>query len=152
MIICDTREQKNAHILKYFDTHGIPYRIDTVDTADYMMEDGQWSIRIERKATLSELAHNLMSKDKGRFYREIRRAHGMGIKLYVVCEHGHGVESIEDVASWQNPYGKVTGRQLREAIFKCAIGYGCEFIFCNRRQTGKIIYDILTNGERTKHE
>ena len=150
MIICDTREQKNAHILKYFDSHKIPYRIDTVDTADYMMEDGQWSIRVERKATLSELAHNLLSRDKGRFYREIRRAHEMGIKLYIVCEHGHGIESIHDVGNWQNPYGKVTGKQLREAIFKCAIGYGCEFIFCNRRQTGRIIYDILSNGERTK--
>ena len=147
MIICDTREQKNDHILKYFDRHGIEYRIGTVDTADYMMEDGQWSIRVERKATLSELAHNLLSKDKGRFYREIRRAHEMGIKLYVVCEHGHGIERIEDVANWVNPNGKVTGKTLREAIYKCAIGYGCEFIFCNKRQTGKIIYEILTNGD-----
>ena len=146
MIICDTREQKNEHILKYFERHGIPYRVDTVDTADYMMEDGQWSIRVERKQNLSELAHNLLSKDKGRFYREIRRAHEMGIKLYVVCEHGHGIESIEDVAKWINPYGKVTGKTLREAIYRCAIGYGCEFIFCNKRQTGKIISDILMNG------
>ena len=146
MIICDTREQKNEHILKYFERHHIPYRIDTVDTADYMMEDGQWTIRVERKATLNELAHNLLSKDKGRFYREIRRAREMGIKLYIVCEHGHGIESIEDVAKWVNPYGKVTGKTLREAIYRCAIGYGCEFIFCNKRQTGKIIMDILTNG------
>ena len=147
MIICDTREQKNDHILKYFERHDIPYRIDTVDTADYMMENGQLSIRVERKATLSELAHNLLSKDKSRFYREIRRAREMGIKLYIVCEHGHGIESIEDVAKWINPYGKVTGKTLREAIYKCAIGYGCEFIFCNKRQTGKVILDILTNGE-----
>ena len=146
MIICDTREQKNEHILKYFERHKIPYRIDTVDTADYMMEDGQWSIRVERKATLSELAHNLLSKDKDRFYREIRRAREMGIKLYVVCEHGHGIERIEDVAKWENPYGKVTGKTLREAIYRCAIGYGCEFIFCNKRQTGKVIAEILNGG------
>ena len=111
------------------------------------MDDGKLSIRVERKKDLAELAHNLLSRDRGRFYREIRRAHSMGIKLYIVCEHGKGIESIEDVAKWENKYGKVTGRQLREAIFQCAIGYGCEFKFCNKRQTGKIIYEILSNGE-----
>ena len=25
--------------------------------------------------------------------------------------------------------------------------YGCEFKFCNKRQTGRMIYEILSNGE-----
>lgn len=150
MIICDTREQKNDHILKYFERHDIHYGIAKVEIGDYILVANKYPVSIERKATLSELAHNLLSPDRGRFYREIRRAHDMGIKLYIVCEHGKGIESIEDVAKWQNPYGKVTGKTLREAIYKCAIGYGCEFVFCNKRQTGKIIYEILTNGERKK--
>ena len=136
-------------MLKYFETHGIAYRVATMGTADYMMEDSPLPVRVDRKQNLSELAHNLMSRDKGRFYREIRRAREAGIRLYIVCEHGKGIESIEDVGRWENPYGKVTGKTLREAIFRCSIGYGCEFIFCNRRQTGKIIYDILTNGRKT---
>lgn len=148
MIVCDTREQKNEHILKWFDKHSVPFIIATVHTGDYVM-NGRNDIAVERKATLSELAHNLLSRDKGRFYREIRRAREAGITLYVVCEHGHGIESIQDVGKWKNPYGKVTGVMLREAIYKCAIGYGCEFVFCNRRQTGKIIYQILT-GENNE--
>ena len=149
MIICDTREKKNEHILKYFDKHKVDFSIGTVDTADYMLEEKP-NVRIERKATLSELAHNLLSKDKGRFYREIRRARESGIKIYVICENGKGIKSIEDVAKWENPYGKVSGKSLREAIYSCSIGYGIEFIFCNRRQTGKLIYEILKNGGVTK--
>ena len=149
MIICDTREKKNEHILKYFDKHKVDFSIGTVDTADYMLEEKP-NVRIERKATLSELAHNLLSKDKGRSYREIRRARESGIKIYVICENGKGIKSIEDVAKWENPYGKVSGKSLREAIYSCSIGYGIEFIFCNRRQTGKLIYEILKNGGVTK--
>ena len=146
MIICDTREQKNDHILKYFDRHEIPYQIAKVPTGDYIKTGTNLNIAVERKATLSELCHNLLSRDKGRFYREIRRARENGTKLYIVCEHGHGVERIEDVGNWQNPYGRVTGKMLRSAIYRCAIGYGCEFVFCTKRQTGKIINEILTNG------
>ena len=145
MIVCDTREQKNDHILKAFDKHGIPFITATVHTGDYVLT-GRNDIAVERKATCSELAHNLLSRDKGRFYREIRRAREDGIKLYIVCENGKGINSIEDVAKWKNPYGRVTGKMLREAIDKCAIGYGCEFVFCNKRQTWKVIYQILTGG------
>ena len=150
MIICDTREQKNEHILNYFDRHGIPFIIATVQTGDYVDPLNKTAVAVERKANLSELAHNLLSRDRGRFYREIRRAKDEGIKLYIVCEHGHGIQNIQDVGDWKNPYGKVTGKMLREAIYKCAIGYGCEFIFCTKRQTGKIIYRILTEGEYRK--
>ena len=117
MIICDTREKKNEHILKWFDKYGFSYHTRMLDTADYMI-DGQPGIRVDRKQNLSELAHNLLSKDRARFYREIRRARDAGIKLYFVCEHGHGIESIDDVAKWENPYGKVTGKSLRDAIYK----------------------------------
>lgn len=142
MIICDTREQKNEHILKYFDKHKIQYQVKALDTADYMRLDNPF-LRIDRKQNLSELARNLLSSDKGRFYREIRRARENKIHMIILCEHGKGITSIEDVAKWENPYGKVTGRTLREAIYKCAIAYGVEFLFCNRRQTGKRIKEIL---------
>ena len=77
MIVCDTREQKNEHILKYFDRHSIPYIVRALDTADYSLYDDR-SVRVDRKQNLSELAHNLLSHDKGRFYREIRRAYEEG--------------------------------------------------------------------------
>lgn len=38
MIICDSREQKNAHILRYFERHNVPYVVRKMETADYMVE------------------------------------------------------------------------------------------------------------------
>ena len=145
MIICDTREQKNQHILKYFERHDIKHIIATVGTGDYISDKAP-GIAVERKQNLNELSHNLLSRDRGRFYREIRRARSQGTKLFIVCEHGHDINCIEDVVKWVNPYGRVTGKVLREAIYKCAIGYGCEFIFCDRRHTGKIIAELLNGG------
>ena len=38
MIIVDSREKKNAHILRYFDKNGIDYKIKKMDVADYQTE------------------------------------------------------------------------------------------------------------------
>ena len=61
MIICDTREKKNGHILEYFDMVGIEYKIAKLDTADYCLE-GDGSIVIDRKQNLDELARNLCNR------------------------------------------------------------------------------------------
>ena len=53
MIICDSREQKNAHILRYFERHGIEYQVRKMDTADYMVE-GQPNIVVDRKQNQRE--------------------------------------------------------------------------------------------------
>lgn len=146
MFVFDTREQTNDHIKRYFERHGIQYVVRKIDTGDYMLE-GRENIRIERKKNLSELAGNLLSPDRGRFYREIRRAKSEGIKLIVLCEHGPGIKTIADVQKWKNPFGKVTGKSLMEAIYKCSIAYGVEFLFCSKQSTGKRIFEILTGWE-----
>ena len=67
LIIVDSREKKNAHILHYFDEHGIEYVIRKMDVADYQIE-GMDKFVIDRKQNLDELATNLTNpKDKGRF-------------------------------------------------------------------------------------
>ena len=48
MIICDSREKKNAHILRYFDRNGIDYIIRKMDVADYQTE-GRDKLVIDRK-------------------------------------------------------------------------------------------------------
>ncbi|UKI16723.1 MAG: ERCC4 domain-containing protein [Ruminococcus sp.] len=94
MIICDSREKKNAHILQYFDRNGIAYKVRKMDVADYQTE-GRDTLVIDRKQNLDELATNLTNpQDKGRFWREVRRAYSSGIKMIVLCEHGKGIKSI----------------------------------------------------------
>lgn len=145
MIITDTRERTNEHILRYFDKHGIEHQTTKIDTGDYMDTENPL-VRVERKKNLSELAHNLLSPDRSRFYREVRRARESGIKLIVLCEHS-GIKNLDDVKKWRNPYGKVSGKTLADAIFKLYIGYHIEVFFCDKRSTGRRIVEILSEVE-----
>ena len=146
MIICDSREKKNAHILRYFDRNGIDYIIRKMDVADYQIE-GKDKLVIDRKQNLDELATNLTNpQDKGRFWREVRRAHASGIKIIVLCEHGKGIKAIPDVVNWDSKYSPVTGRILQEKIYQCHISYGVEFLFCDKSETAAKIIELLGGG------
>lgn len=152
MIICDSREKKNQHVLRYFDVHNIPYRIQKLDVADYMLE-GMDGFAIDRKQNLSELSTNLMNrKDHARFWKEVRRAKEAGMRMVVLCEHGGKIRSVQDVAGWQNPYSGVSGRALMDEIYRVHIAYGVEFLFCDKRSTGKRIVSLLRDAESEKHE
>lgn len=144
MIIADSREQTNDHILAYFERHDIPYIVHKLDVGDYALE-GNDTVRVERKKSLGEMAHNLFGTDKARFYREIRRAREQGIKLIILCEHG-GIRNLADVSRWKPRYGRVTGKSLSDAIFRLEIAYGTIVLFCDKRSTGKRIIEILTSG------
>ena len=143
MILCDSREQKNEHILLYFDLHDIEYRIQKLDTGDYMLEGSQ-RLTIDRKRNLGELCSNLFSRDRGRFWREIRRAKETGIKIIVLIEHGGKVKALADVKNWKGKYTRVTGTALYNEICRVSIAYGVEFMFCSKKETGKKIIEILT--------
>ena len=139
MIICDTREKKNQHILAYFDRNGIDYTVAKLDTGDYMLPGGL--VTVDRKQNLEEMAGNLCSKSN-RFWREVRRAHDTGLKMIVLIEEGkyHGVEYVK---AWKSAYTRVSGRFLADMMAKVAIAYGVEFRFCWKRDTGQRIKDLL---------
>lgn len=143
-IIYDTREKPAAiaGILRTLDALDVPVRRQKLDVGDWMLE-GKPQTVVDRKRCLNELCTNLCSRDKARFYREVRRAHAAGIHLFILCEHGHNIKSLEDVKQWINERGKVTGRQLYDAMLRCHIAYGVEFLFCDRRHTGRKILEIL---------
>lgn len=143
-ILIDTREKPHAinGIQTYLDRHGIAWEVIKLDTGDYMAE-GHPELVVDRKQSLSELAHNLLSHDRGRFYREVRRARATGIRLIILCEHG-GIKGLDDVKRWVPTYGKVTGKALADAIFKLEIGYGVPVYYCDKRSTGKRIVEILS--------
>lgn len=142
MIICDTREQRNEHVLDYFERNGIEYKIQKLDTGDYMLE-GSPGLTIDRKRNLGELCGNLFSRDRGRFWREIRRAQETGIKMIVLIEHGGKVKRLDDVKRWRGKYTRVTGTALYNEICRVSIAYGVEFIFCSKKETGRKIFEIL---------
>ena len=150
-VLIDTREHADAivGIIAYFDKHGIEWERVALKTGDYML-DGKPGLIVDRKQSLQELAHNLLSPDdRPRFYREIRRARAQGIELIILCEHG-GIHGLADVKQWVPKYGKVTGRALADAIARLEIGYGVPVLFCDKRSTGRRILEILSEKENGK--
>ena len=143
MIIVDTREKKNSHILKYFIRHDIDYELKKMDVADYQIS-GNDGIVIDRKQNLEELARNLMNRnDHARFWKEVRRARDKKIKMIVLCEHGGQIKTIPDVANWHSKYSPVSGRALMEEIYRVHIAYGVDFFFCDKRSIGRRIIELL---------
>lgn len=145
MIICDTREKKNQRILDYFKSHHIPYIEQMLETGDYM-DSERIDITIDRKQNLGELLRNMCSPDKSRFWREIRRANKDGMRFIILCEHGDSYKEIKDVAGYKDKYSKVSGRELMERMYAAHIAYGVEFLFCDKRSTGRRIIELLGGG------
>lgn len=99
LIICDTREQKNQHILKYFEKNNIEYETKKVDEGDYKLE-GNDTICIERKGNLDEIMANIT---QARFKRELARAKQKGVKLIVLIENSSDIHLIEEIPEkWKN--------------------------------------------------
>ena len=145
----DSREKPDAikKILRTFERNGVAYEIKKLDVGDYV-DPERPNIVVDRKQNLGEVASNLFSPhDRGRFWRELKRANDNGIHLVILVEHGGSIRSIEDVAGWSSKYTHVSGRDLMERIYQVHIGYGVDFAFCDKRRTGKEILKILA-GEK----
>ena len=142
MLICDSKEKKNEHILRYFDRHGIDYEIRKLDVGDYMFEGG--TISVDTKRSVDELASNMLNRnDHARFLREAKRAADSGVKLIVLLETSK-YKAIPDLREWRSKYSCITGRALMDAVYKTHISYGVEFLFCPKISTGRRIIELLS--------
>lgn len=111
---------------------------------------GAYTIAVDTKKNLGEVATNLFSQDKSRFYDEIRGAYQNGVKIIFLVEHGGSVKELKDVAKYKIKYMRWTGKDLMEKIYLTERAYGCKFVFCDKRVTGKKIIEILgENYEKT---
>ncbi len=113
---------------------------------------------VDRKQDLGELCGNVCQQHE-RFREELIRAQEAEIKLIILCEHSKDMQCLEDVIWWKNPrrYKKVkedgkwltketkalTGEKLYKILRTMEEKYGCEFLFCEKRETGTRIIEIL---------
>lgn len=142
MVIVDTREKKNEHILNYFKRHGVDYECRALDVGDYMIDGG--AISVDTKRSVDELAANMLNRsDHARFMREVQRARASGIKLIVLLETSK-YKDIPSLAQWRSKYSGISGRALMDAVYRCHIAYGVEFLFCPKVSTGRRILEILS--------
>lgn len=113
---------------------------------------------IDRKQNLLELCGNV-TQEHERFRAELIRARENGIKVVILCEHGDGIEQLEDIIFWQNPRRKqrvkkdgrwtdietkaTTGETLYRILQTIAERYDVDFYFCKKEETGGRIVELL---------
>lgn len=148
----DSREKAKAitKILAEFDEQGIQYYVSKLFVGDYMSLDNPRLV-IDRKQNLGEVVSNVCQQHE-RFKAELVRANEMGIKVIILVEHSRHINSIEDVAKWKNPRIKFSPRAMRgytlaKVMQTMQEKYDCEFLFCDKQNTGKVIIDLLGSEE-----
>lgn len=103
VILIDSREKQNHHIVDYFEKNHIPYEITTLSYGDYSCRMSATTgdiyfhndIVIERKNSLEELSGSL-TRDRERFEKEFLKAGNDGCKVYLMVEDMGGYSSIID--------------------------------------------------------
>lgn len=154
MIIFDTREQVNQHILDYFDKAKVKYKKQKIDEGDYtaiitkcpelgIHRDLYFNVAVERKNSIDELAGNLSEEsdthDDIRLEREMERAKHKGIMMFLLVEDHDCIDNIitHNYRSLYSPHA------LYEKLTSIQIKYLNGSYFENKENSGRIIYSIL---------
>lgn len=152
-IQCDTREHSGQieRIEQQFDALGVKHFRSKLYCGDYQSLDNPRLV-VDRKKDLQELAGNVCQQHE-RFRAELIRAQEAGIQIVILCEHGGSIKTLEDVYFWENPRrrtspGAISGQRLFKVLNTMQEKYGVQFEFCDKRQTGRRIVEILTDDHR----
>ena len=107
IVICDTREQKNEHILKEFNRMKVNYITDkSLPFGDYsfIVQDRDFSLScvIERKANVNEFYSNITS-DRDRIEREFAAASALSKEFILIIENCGSENELEqyEVPDWE---------------------------------------------------
>jgi len=148
IIIEDTRNkaEKHQNVHDYCAENGITIKRNKMLVGDYTLPMDQ-SVCIDTKQNLSEVCNNVI-QDHERFVSELQLAKDCGIRLVILIEHSENYKTLEDVQKWVNPRSKispmaVSGERLYRILYTIQQHYGCEFQFCEKKDTGKRIIEIL---------
>ena len=155
LIAIDSREKERAitMIVDFFNKNDIQYFTNKLPVGDYI----NWAspaVSVDRKQSLGEVYNNLC-QDRARLRTEMERARDMGTKLVFLVEHGGKVKTLEDVKDWKNPRLEFSpyawdGKRLYKTMCTVAEKYGVEWQFCDKRQTGRRILEILEAGRHDR--
>lgn len=152
IILRDTRQQKEEHIIKEFDKQSILHIRTGLPSADYMAvrydkEKGfylDYSILIDTKKDIEEIASNLCnSQNHQRILREIQKGKDLGAKQFVFLINGGKVKTIEDLQNWSSKRTKVKGSVLLKIFKTMSQKYGVKFIIVPKKNMGKMIMKLL---------
>jgi len=166
IILADTRQQISKHKNIDQQLEELGYIIDRTKLycGDYTLPANQ-SVCIDTKQGLQEVCGNLCQQHE-RFKAECLRAQEAEIKLIILVEEKN-INTLKDVSKWQNPRletwryihnAQKNGKMMYKKIAKqppinsgklykimktMQEKYGVEWQFCNKKDTGKRIIEIL---------
>jgi len=156
LILVDSREKENTHIIDYFNKNNISWSNTKFDHGDYSytlknppkIEFAQeiktiqpnWNFSdflIERKSSLGELSTNF-SKDRDRFQYELEQIHIRGVRLTLLVEHPSVLQALLD-----NDYDSDLSKEaFLGSLFSFINRYNINLIGCKKQNTGQIIYGL----------
>lgn len=116
---------------------------------------GTYSIAVDSKNSILELAGDVCGPDHDRFRDECIMAQNNGIKLVILVENEDGITTLKELHQWVNPrlwikkYGRqvypkaVRGVTLMKACMTVEKKYECLFLFCTPQEAGCMVLQIL---------
>ena len=153
VFIHDTRDKitKHRNVDEYLIAQGHKVVRSKLFVGDVSLLNDQ-STSIDLKRNLAEVAVNV-GQDHARFKRELERAQEYGIHLVFLVEHGGTIKTLEDVQTWSNPRLKdhplaLSGQRLYKIMLTMQNKYGIEWLFCDKRCTGRRIIEILSGESK----
>ena len=153
VFIHDTRDKitKHRNVDEYLIAQGHKVVRSKLFGGDVSLLNDQ-STSIDLKRNLAEVAVNV-GQDHARFKRELERAQEYGIHLVFLVEHGGTIKTLEDVQAWSNPRLKdhplaLSGQRLYKIMLTMQNKYGIEWLFCDKRCTGRRIVEILSGESK----
>ena len=155
IILTDTRQQKEKHILKKFDEANIIHIRTGLPSADYMAlrynDDFtlDYSVLIDTKKDLEEVANNLCNtSNHERIKREIAKAKELGCENFIFLVGDSKIKTPDDIIKWHSPHTKVKGITLFKIMLTFQKKYSVRFIFCQKKDMGSKIIELLeSKGE-----
>lgn len=147
----DTRQKAGKHDIKHawFSANGVELVRCKLPFGDYALVP---AVAIDTKENMEEIAQNICGAEHRRFVNECKGAKAAGCQLIILVENDIGITDISQVHTWVNPriiYSDkcVQGPRLQKAMETISQRYGVRFMFCRPEDAGKIITEILSNGE-----
>lgn len=152
IILTDSRQQKENHIIKEFDKQGILHIRTGLPSADYMAvrydnEQGfylDYSVLIDTKKDLLELCNNMTrTSEHQRVIREVELGQQLGCEKFVFITAEDKIKSVEDIKNWSNKHTRVKGETLYKILKTFKEHHNCKFMIAPKKDIGKVIIDIL---------
>lgn len=150
IILTDTRQKSERHIIKEFDKQNIKHIRTTLQSADYMAlryDNGfvfDYSILIDTKKDLVEMAGNICrTSEHERIVREINKAKELGCKQFIFLIADNKIKTADDIKRWTSKYTRVKGNILLKSMITMSKKYGIKFIICPKKDMGKKIIELF---------